>query len=150
MCEMINVSAYDGATLSLSRYREKLHCFCEYGGYEDYDAKAGCDDIVTRHQFDAVNDAMKANAPLRPWLKYLSPNPIPGLSNVSTDIDLIDSPDDDYVPAKQAVRAVHQTLCRDPEIDDMASSRVCHPNCPRRFERGSTRSAPRLRRGRSN
>jgi Topoisomerase DNA binding C4 zinc finger/Family of unknown function (DUF6308) len=131
MCEIINVPACDGTVLSLSRCRDKLRCFCEYDAYEDYDAIATCDDVVTRQQFDAVNDAMKANAPLRPWLKFLSPNPVPGLSNVPTDIDMIDSSDDDYIPAKESLRGVYEKLCRDPEIDDMASSKVCYLKRPR-------------------
>ena len=131
MCEIINVSAYDGTIVSLSRCREELRCFYEYDAYEDYDAIATCDDVVTREQFDAVNDAMKANLPPRPWLKFLWPNSIPGLSSVPADIDLIDSPDDDYMTAKESVRRVYETLCGDPEIDDMASSKVCYLKRPR-------------------
>jgi len=131
MGEVIRVVSHEGSVLCLSRCREKLLTFCLYDAYEDYDAIASCDEVVTREQFDAVNDAMKANAPLEPWLKFLSPNPIPGLAAVPEDIDVIDSADDEYAVVRESVRRVYETLCNDAGIDDMASSKVCHLKRPR-------------------
>lgn len=131
MSETIRIIAHDGSALNLERCEEKLSCFCLYDAYEDYDAIASSDDVVTRKQFDAVNNAMKANLPPRPWQRFISPNPVPNLAAVPTDIDLIDSSDEDYVHARDGVRRVYEVLCSDPEISDMGSSKVCYLKRPR-------------------
>jgi hypothetical protein len=102
-----------------------------YDAYEAYDAIASPDERVTRKQFAAVNEAMKAFIKLDDWRQFVSPHSLPHLSAVPKDLDLIDSSDDDYASGKEAVRRVYETLCWSPRIDDMASSKVCHLKRPK-------------------
>lgn len=127
----ITVKKYDGSLLTIGRCEERLSCFVHYDAYEAYDAIASADERVTRKQFAAVHEAMKAFTKFDDWRQFVSPNSIPHLSDVPKDLDLIDSSDDDYASGRGAVRRVYETLCRSPRIDDMASSKVCYLKRPK-------------------
>jgi hypothetical protein len=60
--EAIGLPAHGGLELLIGRRGERPRCL------RLYDAIARCDGVVDKAQITAVNEAMKANAPLEPEL----------------------------------------------------------------------------------
>ena len=131
MDETIFVMTIEGRLIHLTRCEEKLHDFCEVDAYKAFDRIASTDDVVTRPQLDAVNDAMKARTPVEVWTKFLAPNSIPHLSLVPKEIDLIDSDAMPYALARERIRSVYETLACEKFITDMAASKVCYLKRPK-------------------
>ena len=81
-------------------------------------------------QFNAVNDAMKAQTPLNVWRPFLAPNVIPNLPQVPKDLDLIESRDIDYRAGRDSVWRVYEVLASRQYITDMAASKVLYLKRP--------------------
>ena len=91
MVATMTLTTVGGSRVVLSRCEDKLRDFCLHDAYRPYDRIATVDDMVTMQQFNAVNDAMKAQTPLNVWRPFLAPNVIPNLPQVPKDLDLIES-----------------------------------------------------------
>ncbi|MFI5455278.1 MAG: DUF6308 family protein [Isosphaerales bacterium] len=130
MGETIAIPTTDQQRLTLIRCEDKSRHFCLHDAYRAYDRIASEDEVVTRQQFDAVNDAMKARTPLSAWKDFLAPRSIPHLDQVPKRLDLIDASESEYVHARERVRQVYRALTGRFYITDMAASKVCYLKRP--------------------
>jgi len=112
----------------------KLQHFIKHDAYYAYD--------VVGYQFehetdrlrlelrDAMNKAMLARSKREAWQPFLD-IPLDELAAVPTQVDLIDSSNEEYIAAREALRSVYERLTNATWITDMAASKMLYLKRPK-------------------
>lgn len=118
----------------VDRCEWRIRHFVEHDAYVPYDywitTRGLPEDVVTRDHLYAINNAMRAHARSEPWEMLLG-QPVPELSAIAPDLDLVSSSDQDVERGLLALLAVCERIASHPWVTDMAVSKVFHLLRPR-------------------
>lgn len=113
---------------------EKLTDFCRYDAFQRYDL-VGYRNLSSPNELQpelltSMNRAMMARSSRGAWKPVLG-KPLPVLAAVPTDVDLIRSADDEYLQARELLRACYAALADRKWITDMAASKMLYLKRPK-------------------
>lgn len=107
--------------------------FIKGGGYKAYDVDGRLAEpnptVISEEQIKAVNTGMLARTSYRAWERFLG-RPIPELSDIPVNVDLILSPEEDVRSTIEKVRACYRVITAQKGITDMAASKVLYLKRP--------------------
>jgi hypothetical protein len=78
----------------------------------------------------AVNRAMRARSPRKAWAPFLEV-PIPELTQLPVDVDLVESTDEEYASVRLDLERCYRLLTAAKWITDMSASKMLHLKRPR-------------------
>lgn len=126
------VGTRDG--LVITDCRAKLEQFIEFEAFRGYDCVGyrylADPDQLQRPLLTAMNTAMMARSRLDAWEPFLG-RTLPELAAVPQDVDLVESPADQYEQACAALDSCYRLLAGGPHITDMAASKMLYLKRPR-------------------
>lgn len=112
---------------SIEHCEWKIQTFVERDAYVAYDywiTQLGLPpDVVCREHLQAINNAMRARAPLAPWQALIGQR-VAELEEVPSHVDLITSPQLEVDTAIHATAQLTRRITTQPGVTDMAVSKV--------------------------
>ena len=113
---------------------EKLSHFCQFDAFPHYDL-IGYRYLKQSNTFQkellkAMNKAMRARSSRKAWSVFID-RPLSELANISLTVDLIESSEDDYLKALEALSKCFMVLTSVSGITDMAVSKMLYLKRPR-------------------
>lgn len=107
----------------------RLKRFAERDAYGPYDYFGSYSheptDVIQEHHIYAINNAMRARSSRTAWAKLID-KPLPELSSIPYDLDLIDSPTQDVNRALASLRKLVDRMAAVPGIKEMAASKILY------------------------
>lgn len=113
---------------------EKIKYFCEYDAYRNYDLigyeHEHQSNTIAAALLNATNAAMRARTSRKAWGPFIE-CPLAELDAVPSEVDLVDSSQEDYDKAKKSLWQCFEKITSVSGITDMAASKVLHLKRPK-------------------
>lgn len=122
-----------GKELTIENCSAKIKFFCTNDAFPKYDAKGRLNehepDIFQSELLHAMNAAMLARSRCMAWEPLLD-KPLPILSAIPADIDLVECSDADYLEVRKALKEYYLTISKEKWLTDMAASKMLYLKRP--------------------